>query len=467
MFKQIKTKRFFTMALALVISCSYFSNVSGATVNIAAQSAILVEQTTGKVLFGKNETKRIYPASMTKILTAITALPYFDLSDIIITGDEVKAVPAGSSLAHHRKGEALTFENIIRGLIIPSGNETANVVAAAVIKKITGDENIPYEEAEKQFCALMNEKAKSLGATGTNFVNPHGFHDPNHYSTAYDMALFSRAAMNEDIIRQVAFEKVFQGNGAGISPDKSLSTQVYTWETHNSLIMPGEFFYEYATGIKTGITDEAGPCVAASAEKDGVKLVAVVANSPSSGRWKDAIKLFDYGFDNFGFKTIQEKGIILEAVPIYNPRLDDEEELSVLTSNEFVDFLSNEDTNKIKKTVSYNDELIAKDEKGKIKNLMLNTPIEANAVIGTVSYSIDDNVIFEDKLLAEREVLERTFKSDLNYYLNSIKKVILTKKAIPYWIGSIVIIGILIRIAMMRSQSKRNRGYYSYKYRRR
>ena len=183
--------------------------------NVNAQSAILMEQGTGKVLYAKNERQRMYPASITKVLTAIVALEYLDPEEIVTTGTEVNAVPYDSSTAGHLVGESLKVENLIRGLFIPSGNETGCVAAAAVVKKAGYGESMAYGEIERIFSNILNEKARELGAMDTNFVNPHGYHDANHYTTAYDAALFCSAAMENELIRRIAGETEFYGNGAG------------------------------------------------------------------------------------------------------------------------------------------------------------------------------------------------------------------------------------------------------------
>ena len=255
-------------------------NVYAATpLSVSASNAILMESYTGEVIFEKNMNDKIFPASMTKILTALVAIEYFDLDDLIIVGDEINYKPDGSSVAYNIDGESILFKNLLRGLMIPSGNESANVIAKAVISKIKNDGNMDFYEAEAAFSELMNDKAKSLGAINSNFKNAHGFHDEDHYTTVYDLAIISRSAMENDFLNQIVKEVFFSGNGAGDKAGNHLLTQVYNWQTHNELIIKdNQNYYEYATGIKTGFTDEAGYCLAASAQKDGMSLVAIVAN---------------------------------------------------------------------------------------------------------------------------------------------------------------------------------------------
>ena len=148
---------------------------------VVAQTAILGEVSTGKIIYQKDMDKKMYPASMTKLLTAIVALEHLKPDDLITVGSEINEIPADSSKAGHTRGETLTVKNLIRGLLIPSGNDSANVLAVTVARKIENNQELPYEECIKVFTELMNQKAKQLGATNSHFANAHGYHDENHY----------------------------------------------------------------------------------------------------------------------------------------------------------------------------------------------------------------------------------------------------------------------------------------------
>ncbi|NLK36762.1 MAG: D-alanyl-D-alanine carboxypeptidase, partial [Epulopiscium sp.] len=180
---------------------------------VTAETAILMEPTTGKIIYSKDIHKKMYPASMTKILTALVVMDYFSPDTLITVGTEINEVTLDSSKAGHKRGETLTVENLIRGLIIPSGNDTANVLAAAVAKKVENNNDLTPEESEKVFARLMNEKAKKLGAKESHFSNAHGYHDENHYTSAYDMALITREAQKNKMISEIAKEKSFSGKG--------------------------------------------------------------------------------------------------------------------------------------------------------------------------------------------------------------------------------------------------------------
>lgn len=453
-----KSKKILISLFFVFMVCSLRQTVWAAYLDLNAPSAILVEENTGKVLYAKEETTRMYPASMTKILTALVAMDYFKPDDLITTGNEVNEVPPGSSLAGHTRGETLLFENLIRGLIIPSGNETSNVVAMAVAKKVKNTDSVVYSEAEKLFSDLMNKKAAGLGAVNTHFTNPHGYHDDEHYTTATDLALIARAAMEVPIIRQIAAEKSFSGNGAGEAHDPALKTKEYNWVSHNDLLNGKDYAYPYATGIKTGLTNEAGYCLAASAEKDGKKLIAIVFDATETGRWEDTKKLFEFGFNYYNYETVQEKGVALEKVLLQKQKLGESRTLEVLGADEFIEFLSIDEVNKIKHSIEYDEEFLA-DEQSEDGDILLKAPIEKDAVIGKIVYTLGEAPLFEGSVLAARDVEKRTIKSDITYYIGQVRKNAFTFSALPFWIGGVVIILVIAKIIQLRNR-RRNRNFY-------
>ncbi len=468
--------RRFKLFIALLIICLPFFGTAayGATLELTAKSAILVEETTGKVLFAKAENERMYPASMTKLLTAMIVLDYFKPEEIITAGPEIFKAPRGSSLAKHREGEALSIINLVRALIIVSGNDSSCLAAKVVITKIEGEQP-DYATIEKKFSDLMNAKAKELGANNSNFVNPHGFHDPNHYTTANDMSLIARAAMKYDLIRQVAGEKSYKGKSVENNSDPNLKIRDYDWQSHNLLINSEEYGYAYATGIKTGFHDEASHCVAASANKGDINLISVVFYSPEPERWFDTKKLFDYGFNNFGYVTIGKKGVLDESIRMVNSRLGEPDTLTVSTDDTFTEFLNLEESKTITQKVTYNSEFIptAEDleklreaDKGEKEpkpepSAYLKAPIEEAQNVGTIEYILNGEVLFTGKVMAQSQIQERTFESDLNYYFTQAKNFIFSVNSLPYFAVLIIIIfGVIFAV-------KRRKSRYRYSYSRR
>ncbi len=451
----------------LEASTENIENIEIDELGLTAESAILMEKTTGKVLYEKNAHKPMYPASMTKILTAIMATEYLDMDKLYTAGYEINEIPLDSSKAGHKVGESITGYNLVRGLIIPSGNETANIVAKQVALIHENRENMEYNQAEEIFMELMNEKAREIGAVESNFVTPHGYHDDNHYTTAYDMALITRYAMDDEVISEIAKEQSFVGNGAGENPQEGLITNEYQWYTHNYLIKEGSpYYYPYATGFKTGFTDQAGYCVSATAEKDGVELIAIVMNSGDNERWEDAKKLFEYGYENYTMYDLQEEGKIIDSVSIESPQLGESDKLDVKTNKQVQQYLTNDEINSIFYRITYNSEFLSSEvnEDGQIK---LKAPIEEGMEIGQIKYYTQVNgeeLIYEDSIVSTRDVYVRTFKSDVDYYIKQAKDIIFSWRIIPISIVIGLIIFIIMRIIGNRRRTfRRRRKKYTFK----
>jgi len=436
---------------------------------LTAAAAILVEQTTGKQLYGKNEHKRMYPASMTKILTALVSLDYLKPDEFIVLGEELRETPANSSIAYLVPGETILMEHLLRALLIMSGNEAGCAIAYNVAKRINGVTEMDYDEAEALFSDLLNTKAAELGALDTHFTNPHGFHDEDHYSTAYDIALFSRAFLDVPLLSKIVSETTFEGNSAGSNPPEGAVTQDHSWITHNKLIMDNEEgYYTYANGIKTGFTNEAGNCVAASAEKDGIKLISVVFFSSEPGVWNDSKTMMEYGFNNYSFFNVQRSNQLLEQAVISRPRLGEPALLDVLSRGSFRDFYSKEEILRIKREIVYNEDFLDKSDTLVTPGAaVLKGPIMKGDELGTVSYYLDGQVIFEGVVVADADVLIRTFGSDIIYYLNLVKRRFFVMGAIPYWIGGAAILAAFIIILSARHRRrKRYQSFTMYRWRR-
>lgn len=438
-------------ALVATINTTY--TYANQNLDIKGESVILIEEKSGKVLYTKDENKKMFPASTTKVLTAILAMEYLDMKEIYVIGEEIKDIPWDSSKAGHVVGESIIGENLIRGLIIPSGNETACVVALQVARKSTKNNDLKYEEAKVVFTNLMNEKAKSLGANNSNFVNPHGYHDDNHYTTAFDMSLISKEAMKNETIRKIAKEKSFQGNGAGENPNPDWITKEYKWDSHNLLINSKEYAYQYATGIKTGFTKEAGYSLASSATKEDENLISVIFFSEEPNRWEDAKNLFNYGFDTFSYEHLQDKGKVISVITANNSTLGQSNEVEILAQTDFIEFLSKEELASITSEVTYaNDRLfVPKDGATDVK--IVQAPVVENEVLGTIKYNLDGKEIFIGNLIASKSLDKRTLKSDASFYFNVFKENVFTLKALPFWGIVIVIIIILVFVTRKRKSS--------------
>ncbi|MCL2350911.1 MAG: D-alanyl-D-alanine carboxypeptidase [Firmicutes bacterium] len=439
--------------LPVLLSLPRVAVLAAAAPSLVATSALLAEEDTGKTLYALNPDARMYPASMTKIVTALVVMDYLKLDDIVTIGDEIDATPAGSSLARHQKGERITVMNLLRGLIMRSGNDSGCILAMDAAKKASGNGDISYPQAEKYFSGLMNDKAKALGATGTNFTNPHGFHDPNHYTTASDMFLFSREFMKNPILAGIARETEYKGNslGTGTAADYTFLTQDYDWVTINELLIPGANYYQFATGLKTGSTDEAGDCLTSSAEKGGIRLISVVFHSTVDGRYADSIALLNYGFDNFRNETVQTSGEVVDTLEIDNPMLGAATEMDTLTNSGFTGFYSRDELAAMVRKVEYG--------KNAVKDGKIVPPVEKGDVIGTVTYTLNGKAEFTGDVIAGDSAGARSLNTDVTYYKDRFISNIFSLSALPYWICAVLAV-IIVIILLSSRRRKRDRSYY-------
>ena len=254
--------------------------------NIYGKSCILIERSTGRVAYEKNADERIYPASTTKLLTAIIALEHCDLNDVVtITYEMTSQVPYNYTTAYLRVGEQVTVEELLNTLLIPSANDSGFALAIHISGSVD------------EFAKLMNEKAAEIGCTNSNFTNPCGVHDPNHYSTARDMSKIGIYAMNYPQIASIVCKTSYTLH--------ENQRNARSFENTNTLILPdSKTYYEFSNGMKTGFTDQAGACLVATAKKENMEFLAVIIGCPEpshgiSYRDLDAKTLFEYGFENY------------------------------------------------------------------------------------------------------------------------------------------------------------------------
>lgn len=263
--------------------------------DIDSRFAIVYNATEDRVLFEKDADERCYPASLTKLMTAIIALENLNAGEIFTVGTELSMVNKGSSLSFIAKGHKLTLRMLIEALLLPSGNDAAYTIAVNTYKKIKSNENLSDKAAIEGFCGLMNAKSKEIGALSTNFVNPDGWHDEEHYTTARDMLLISEYASKIPLIAEIAsIEQV---------KEIFVSGEIITWTNTNALIVKSdesrenEFYNVYAKGLKTGSTPEAGYCLSSYAEANGSCIFTIVLGANANkNRFEDANKLFNLAF---------------------------------------------------------------------------------------------------------------------------------------------------------------------------
>ncbi len=251
---------------------------------------IALGDTTGRMLYSKQADKKAYPASLTKLLTAIVVAENTTADTEFTVGNEVYMIDPQSSRAYLTVGTRLTREQLLQAMLLPSGNDAAYVAAVQTGRLLAANDQLSNQAALDTFMKKMNETATRLGCTGTHFANPDGIHEANHYTTAADMLKIAIAALQQESVARVVAQ-------ASVNT-KLLSGQTVTWANTNRLLKADTVYhYEAANGLKTGSTDQAGYCLAASATKDGRTSVAVVLGSKTeSGRWEDARGLLELSF---------------------------------------------------------------------------------------------------------------------------------------------------------------------------
>lgn len=232
------------------------------------------------------ENERIYPASITKLFTAYIAMQYLTPETQITAGDALDLVAWGSSVAKIKKGDVLTAEQLVEAMLLPSGNDAAYLLACAAGRVIKDNPQLGVSSAVQAFMAQMNSQAKSVGMTGTNFVNPDGIHDSNHYTTFADLAVLGKLSMENETIMKYA---------AKAKEEVELHGETVEWKNTNALINPEKPYYcPYAVGLKTGQTPSAGSCLLSAFRKDGQEyLIGVFGCPEEEDRFDDTLQLFN------------------------------------------------------------------------------------------------------------------------------------------------------------------------------
>lgn len=274
----MKLKKKILLLVLILLSINSFSS---AIPEISAKNAIAIETSSGRIIYEKDAYKKASVASTTKIMTAIAAVENNLLDDTVIISN--KAAWTGGSSVDLKEGDEIKLSELLYGLMLSSGNDAAVAIAEHTSGTV------------EEFAELMNKKAQELGALNTHFVTPHGLDTDNHYSTAYDMAIIAKYALNNPVI------------------SKLVSTSHYTMtfldgkKKQLSTTNPLLSFYEGSNGVKTGYTGMAGRCLVASAKRENMQIIAVLLGEPSSSaRRNDAAKILDYCFNNYKLYDLKE-----------------------------------------------------------------------------------------------------------------------------------------------------------------
>lgn len=305
-------------------------------------SVILMEESTGTILYEKNSDEAHYPASITKIMTTLLALENGNLSDMVTFSDDAINNTEGSGIARDY-GEQMTLEQCLYGVMLESANECAYAVAEHVGGTV------------ENFVDMMNAKAKELGCTNTHFANPHGLQDENHYTTAHDMALIAQAAYQNETFRIIIGTKMYT-----IPPTNKHAEETVLRNHHDMLCTyhnaNRKYLYPYCVGGKTGYTATANSTLVTYAEKDGMTLICVVMNTQSPNQFIDTVNLFDYAFDNFQVLNVAENDTNYSAeTTVDNGNLDNIEPFVELDKDAVIVLPKTAEFSDTSSSVEYND----------------------------------------------------------------------------------------------------------------
>ena len=371
-----KFKIIFTFIFATIIFLNLIPNSFAASVSVNAESAIITEVSTGRIIYEKNSTAKMYPASTTKVMTAILTIENTSPQDIVtVSASALSNIPEGYVTCGLVTGEELTVNDLLHALMLPSANDAAYVLAEHIGGSVDG------------FSDLMNRKARELGCMNTHFVNPNGIHDNNHYSTAYDLYLIANYAMKNETFRNLVATKEYTLPATNIYPnnDRVLVT------TNDLLKESSKNYYKYAIGIKTGYTSKAGDCLISEASRDGLEFISVVLNGD---RFEDTKKLYNYAYDNYTLTKLTEAGSILDTIEI-EKATKETKTLDVAIDKSITVIINKDiDLNSVIPEITYNENLEA--------------PIPANTVIGTIKYKVDD-IEYSANLLAKQDVIKQNY----------------------------------------------------------
>lgn len=271
-----------------------------------AGAVLLINADNGDVLYGKNEEQRMFPASTTKIMVALLALEKLELDEeVTATGSAVSLLPPGHTNIGILSDETLTVRQLLYGLLLASAGDAANVLG----EHISGSVD--------EFIKLMNTRALELGMKNTNYMNASGAHDSLHYTTASDLAILALKVMENETFREIVKTDVY------IIPPTEKYTKERRLINTNHLISrkkTAKYYYKFATGIKTGFTNDAKRCLVASAQKNGINLISVVLGADVVDMemmdYVDTTNLFEYGFTNYKSETLISEGSIVAQAPI-------------------------------------------------------------------------------------------------------------------------------------------------------
>lgn len=412
--------------------------------HLYSQAAILIDADSGGVLFSKNERVRMHPASTTKIMTLLLGIESgYPLDQQIAIPQAAANIAKDSTLVPVFPGETMTFGDLLVGFMLNSGNDGANAVAVIVAG------------SEENFVAKMNARAAEIGCIDTHFSNAHGYTDQNHYTTAYDLALITKTAMENETFRSIVALPRAQitVNERGI---------LNVGGKHLMMEEDSGFYYEGTIGVKTGTTSAAGKCYVGAAEKDGATVISVIMKAPEENhRWVDTSRLFDYGWTCYDSYTLDQMYDVassqIGSFVISNASEDDpfagrlDLEIAQISNTNYLRMVERENPNALNAAVG---DFISKTKVEVIHDLT--APISMGEIVGNFSYfDTATGSTVTAKLVAGRDVAERVERMSLTDFIPFLK--IFSNRIFLVLLAVLALLVIMIALLVASRRAARQR----------
>lgn len=418
-------KKFIVFSLLLFLVFNINEHVFADEPDISAEAAILIDADTGTILYEKNIHQKMYPASTTKILTGIIAIEKGNLDQKITVDKETPYEIQGSHIALE-PDEIVTMKDLIYATLIESANDAATVLG----KQISG--------STEEFTKLMNSKAKEFGAKNTNFTNANGLHDNNHTTTAYDLAMIAKHAIQNDLFKSIVSSYTYT-----IEPTNKKNVPRYL-KSSNKLLYGTDKInvngnnvtikYDGIIGVKTGYTPEAQSCLISAAERNGQRLISVVLKTTGNNVFIDTHKLLNYGFDNFSSVKLAFKNEFIDNIDVEN---GDKSIVTGIVGNDLYSLVPKGRESEINRNIVLPEKISA--------------PISKGQVIGKIELKLDGKVIETANIVSAMEINQKGAFAVTSIKSNSS----IFKK---WWLWLIIIaLGWRISVEFKRKRIRRRR----------
>lgn len=451
----MKFRRFFALFLSLFLALCFCAPSFAAEDDVGdwevlAKAALLADPDTGEILYARNIHEKLYPASLTKVMTALLVIEAVNegklAMDTVLVASEsaIANLPDDGSNAGIKVGEELTVEQLLHCILVVSANEACDILAEGVSGSVDA------------FVAQMNKRAAELGCVNTHFMNTNGLQSVEHYTTAWDMYLITREARTHDVFLRICNTKFYEVPATNLSPVRKYYTTNYLISTARN----PDYLYKGASGVKTGSTSDAGYCLIATAERAERALLSVVLGAERITRedgsrdtqsFSETIRLFDYGFDGFQRAVILDTMELIDEVSV---TLSQEQNTVKVHPAESIERLIPSDISSedITRTITFHAESVE-------------APVAKGQVLGTVTLSYGDTVYATVDLLADEDVSASrllVFQRDMLEFLGSTKFKMGAAAA-----GGVILLIVILVLALRSRRGRRDRRRSGYRGRRR